>query len=86
MSAWQTMMVVFIALLSGGAGYSISAALYSRRIDKLKDIIVSIQQSKRPTDLTQTRIDPEAHPTRARRPKGHARVTDAHFSQRRRGW
>lgn len=86
MDAWHLTMAAFTALLSAAAGFSIATIRNERRIAKLRNIIASIQQSKRPTDLTQTRIDPEAHPTRARRPKGHARVTDAHFSQRRRGW
>lgn len=40
----------------------------------------------RRTDLSQTIVDPEAHPIRARRPKGRARVTVAHFSQPRSHW
>lgn len=40
----------------------------------------------RRTDLTQTQIDPDAPTARARRPKGRARVSTAHFSQRRSNW
>ena len=37
-------------------------------------------------NLSETTVDPEAHPTRASRPKGRARVTTAHMSQPRGDW
>lgn len=63
----------------------LSYLLFSKRIRPVMRKVEDLPIYKR-TNMQEVMVDPSAPTSRASRPKGKARVTTAHFSQRRSNW